>query len=321
MPVSAIISNLNGAAFLPRLLESLQGQQDTQVEIIVVDRESKDDSHAILGRHPHVRVISEPPQSGLVSGYARGVAEASHQHLFFCNEDMWFDPQCLARLERQIDLPARIAAADPWQWSYDGKTWIHGITRFKKCRWAMNGVHPFYTVDFMVAGADGDIVPVACAGAFLMHRQVYDEVGGWDKSFFLDYEDADLFTRVWQRGWKCVAVPSAKVYHAVGMSNFQATGNQHRVGRKRYISSRLARPVIIWKYFSASHLWMAFGVFLITIANNLAKGRFKIVIWDLTVLFTFLSRFASIQAFRRDNREFNRRNPGERFFRQPQFQV
>jgi hypothetical protein len=58
-------------------------------------------------------------------------------------------------------------------------------------------------------------VPFACGGAFLIHRDVYAEIGGWDTSFFLDFEDVDLFVRAWQREWHCVTVPEAKVYHAV----------------------------------------------------------------------------------------------------------
>lgn len=323
MAISVIVSNFNGARFLPKLIESLQAQQNVELEIIVVDRESKDDSLAILQQHPGIKVVSEPPLSGLVSGYARGVREASHEHLFFSNEDMWFDPGCLASLEKQIDLSARVAAADPWQWSYDGKRWIHGVTRFQKSTYDLNGVHPFRKINFVIDGPDGTEIPFACAGAFLIHRQVYDEIGGWDCSFFLDSEDIDLFIRAWQRNWKCVSVPPAKVFHAVGMSNANETGvpTSTKVGRRRYVSNRLGKGVIIWKYFSTSHLWMAFGVFAMAFANNLVKLRFEMASWDLFVLKTFLNRLASLQNFRRDHGKANRSHPGERFFTRSEAQL
>jgi len=40
---------------------------------------------------------------------------------------------------------------------------------------------------------------MACAGAMMVDRSVYDEIGGWDASFFLDYEDVDFCIRAWQR--------------------------------------------------------------------------------------------------------------------------
>lgn len=317
MAVSVIISNLNGESFLPRLLETLLAQRDVQTEIIVVDRFSKDGSAAILAKHPGVKVVTEPPETGLVSGYHRGYLASSHEHLFFINEDMWFDRDCLSLLEKRIDLSQRIAAADPWQWTIDGKQWIHGVTRLRKVRWAINGCHPFYANEFTVDMPAGTRVPWPCAGAFLMHREVYEEIGGWDTSFFLDNEDTDLFLRAWQQGWQCVAVPDAKVYHAVGMSNTGAElpSGRRKVGKRRYVSNRIGKTMIAWKYFS---FWKAlifgFGMWLVMFGNNVAKLRFRLVGWDFAVLLECLKRLPAVREFRGRNANFNKRNPGERFF-------
>jgi GT2 family glycosyltransferase len=323
MAVSVIISNLNGARFLPRLLETLEAQRGVELEIIVVDRQSTDASAEILAQHPQVIVVSEPPLTGLVSGYHRGTLAATKEHFFFINEDMWFDLDCLARLERQIDLSRRIGAADPWQWTYDEANWIHGVTRFVPVRWAINGVHPFRASDFNVDLPAGSIVPFACAGACLIHRQVYEEVGGWDTSMFLDYEDIDFFLRAWQRGWRCVAVPDAKVYHAVGMSNPGASLNAPQkagAGQRRYIANCYGKTLIAWKLFSAPNaLWIGSAIWLVMFANNTLKLRWRIASWDLAALRKCLSRLPEILAFRRANREFTRRHPGEQFFLQPEF--
>jgi len=321
MAVSVIVSNLNGAPFLPRLLESIKAQEGVTMEIIVVDRESKDASHEILRRHSDVKVVSEPALSGLVSGYHRGVREASHEHLFFCNEDMWFDPACLASLERHISLAERVGAADPWQWSYDEKNWIHGGLRFRRARWAINGVHPFWALEFTVNLTEGEEVPWPCAGAFLMHRQVYEALGGWDTSFFLDNEEPDLFIRAWQHGWKCVTVPSAKVYHAVGMSNPQQSGKPGGVGKRRYVSNRAGKTIIPWKYFSACGLWIGAANFLVMFANNILKLRLKNIGWDLSTARNLLGRVRSIREFRSRNGDLGRRMPGERFFAIKKFQL
>jgi GT2 family glycosyltransferase len=321
MAVSVIISNFNGARFLPKLLETLKAQEEVRFEIIVVDRESTDESPGILRLHPEVKVVSEPPLAGLVSGYARGAREARHEHLFFCNEDMWFDSRCLSLLEKRMDLSARIGVTDPWQWTYDGGVWIHGSTRFRKKTWAINSAYPFRDCNTTIEASDGEVIPYACAGAMMIHRQVYDEIGGWDTSFFLDYEDVDFCIRTWQRGWKSVSVPSAKVFHAVGMSNIHTTGTKVKASKRRYVSGLLSRYVIVWKYFSFSSLWMAFGIFSVVFANNLVKGRFKTVTWDLIAVGSFIARFGPTHDFRRSNKEYNRSKPGERFFTSPEFQI
>ena len=324
MAVSVIISNMNGAAFLPRLLETLAAQRGVKTEIIVVDRQSKDGSAAILAKHPGVKVVTEPPETGLVSGYHRGYLASTCEHLFMMNEDMWLDPDCLRLLEERIDLGRRIGTADPWQWSYDEKRWIHGVTRFRKVKWAINGAHPFYDNEFTVDLPGGTRVPWPCAGAFLMHRKAYEDIGGWDTSFFLDNEDTDMFLRAWQRGWHTVAVPEAKVYHAVGMSNTGpklATG-QKRAGKRRYISNRIGKTVVPWKYFSpVKAVLMGGGIWFVTFTNNLVKLRFTTVGWDLKVLAECLRRLPAIRAFRKSNAAANREHPGEKFFAEPEFRL
>src|ERR1700680_504975 len=138
MSISIIVNNFNGMKYLPRALETLRGQQHVKTEIIVVDRESTDGSLAYLSAFPKITLLSEGASSGLVAGYAVGVKVARYDHLFFCNEDMWFDPMCLVRLLQHICLERRHGASDPWQWTYDATAWIHGGVRFRKCVWDPN---------------------------------------------------------------------------------------------------------------------------------------------------------------------------------------
>lgn len=102
--VSVIVSNFNGAKYLPRLLETLLAQRGVRTQIIVVDRNSSDDSAKILAAASEVVVVRERPESGLATGYAIGAEHATEELLFFCNEDMWFDPDCLRLLAERIDL-------------------------------------------------------------------------------------------------------------------------------------------------------------------------------------------------------------------------
>src|ERR1700724_947768 len=202
--VSVVVCNLNGMRFLPRLLATLREQREVDTEIVVVDRESTDGSREYLARHPGIKVVTEPAASGLVAGYHAAVAAASHDLLFFCNEDLWLDADCLASLARHVSLADRIGAA------------------------------------------------------VLVHRRMYLDVGGWDTSFFMDFDDVELFLRAWQRGWRCVAVPGARVYHAGGMSTFQAGPPPSEVRFRRHVGGESNRAVICLKHFTGpSLLWAA----------------------------------------------------------------
>ncbi|MBZ5608742.1 MAG: glycosyltransferase family 2 protein [Acidobacteriia bacterium] len=316
MPISVIVSNFNGFKYLERLISTLEAQQDVTTEIIIVDRHSTDGSLEYLRRFPHIRVTSEPAITGLVAGYAAGAKLARYDHLFFCNEDMWFDPLCLARLQRHIDLSANIVAADPWQWTYDGKSWIHGGVRFYRTKWEPNSPYPWRGVDFTVSLAEGDRVPFPCAGAFLMHRRAYEELGGWDTSFFLDHEDIDLFVRAWQRGWHCVTVPEAKVYHAVSASDSKVLANGSRVLPRRYIANRSNLVVIGLKYYSGASLLVAALGSFVPLISDVLKLRWRKLSLDVRSILATVRRMREVRAFRKRNRQWIQSRPGRQFFLQ-----
>lgn len=321
MRVTAIISNFNGARFLPRLIASLQAQEGVELEIVVVDRQSTDGSAEILARHPGIRVLSEPPETGLVAGYHRGVASAGSDLLFFSNEDMWFEPGCLVRLAEAIDLPGRVAASDGWHFGYDHDAFLHGATRFQRVPWAINSPYPRRSADFEVPLPAGSEVPFPCAGAFMIHRSVYEELGGWDTGFFLDHEDIDLFIRAWQRGWMTVSVPEARIHHAINASNNHSLSKLNvSVSERRYISQRSNLSVIALKYFSIRALPLAAFVWPVVFLNNLKSGRWSVLRRDFQSLAEIFRRAPAAIRFRRSNTAWNRSHPGEDFFREARFQ-
>lgn len=321
MLISVVISNFNGARFLPRLISSLREQRGVEIELIVVDRKSADDSALILSGHPDVRVITEPPETGLVSGYHAGSLVARGELLFFCNEDMWFEPDCLRLLAERIDLGARIGSADGWHFGYDDpEVFLHGCTRFVPARWAINSPHPRRSADFEARLPAGSVTPFGCAGAILIHRDMYRDTGGWDTGFFLDHEDIDLFLRGWQRGWKCVSVPEARIHHAVNASNNQTLAALNvKVSHRRYLSQRSSLAVIALKYFSWRAVPLALLVWPAVFLNNLVNGRFEFVRRDILVLVEIIRRTPAAWRFRRGNSTLNASSPGERFFLLPEF--
>lgn len=322
MAVSVIVSNMNGKRFLPRLLETLRGQRNVTAQLIVVDRHSHDGSREWLAEQLDVTLVDEPPETGLVCGYAAGVAHARHEHLFFCNEDMWFDPQCLHLLEARIDVTNRVVAADPWQWTYDGGRLIHAGTRFHGARWNLLSPYPLRRYAFTEPLAAGELVPFPCAGAFLMHRAAYEDAGGWAADFFLDHEDVDLFLRVWQRGGLCVSVPEARVYHAVGASNVQQIVTLNTpVQRRRVISGLASTSVIGLKYFTGVSFLYPWLFPAVCVAKDLLRLRFGQAWLSLQAAAEVLRRLPGALHFRAAWSPCNRARPGQDFFRAPQFNV
>jgi N-acetylglucosaminyl-diphospho-decaprenol L-rhamnosyltransferase len=65
------------------------------------------------------------------------------------------------------------------------------------------------------AASDVDWVSGAC---FLIRRECWDAIGGFDEGYFMYAEDLDLCWRARRRGWEVTYEPAARVTHAQGVS-------------------------------------------------------------------------------------------------------
>jgi GT2 family glycosyltransferase len=53
----------------------------------------------------------------------------------------------------------------------------------------------------------------ACAGAAMYRRELFDDIGFFDDDYFAYLEDIDFALRAQSAGYKCLYVPTARVYH------------------------------------------------------------------------------------------------------------
>ena len=318
--ISVIISNFNGAKYLPRLIETLRSQRGVELQIIVVDRNSSDESDAILTSNPDIAVVKHPPETGLVSGYHAGTALAIHDLFFFMNEDMWLEPDCLRLVAETINLDDRVAASMPVQWTYDGQDVVNAGIWFTKTWWSRS-VHAFRGNAWRLPDRIVD-VPAVNAGACLYHRLVYDLLCGWDTSFFLDYEDGDLGLRLWQNKWRGVVVPNALIFHAVGASNSKPiNGGTQTVSRKRYIEGGSNILAIAVKTFTGIAVLHPFLGIFDRMIRNLLKRRFKMACWDVLVFGHLMTRVPALLEFRHLNRLLNLERPGQDYYTATEFDI
>jgi GT2 family glycosyltransferase len=214
--VSTLVLNWNGAHLLPDCLGTLATQDWPAHEVVVVDNGSRDDSAAVTARYP-ARWLPMGENLGFTRAYNRAVRDAKGEFLFFVNNDMRFERDCVGRLARALAADDSLFAVDPTQRSWDGGRVIHGRTRFVSGSYH-DVVVPPWAVEYTAAAAEPVEVPWGCAGSLLVRRDRFDALDGFDPTFFIDFEDTDLCWRAWRRGWRTVYVPDALLYHKVGMS-------------------------------------------------------------------------------------------------------
>lgn len=89
--VSVVLINYNQGHYLTEALNSVINQSYPNIEIIVIDGGSVDDSKIILGSYPGIIWISEPDNSS-GHAFAKGVATAKGEIIYFlASSDGFFD--------------------------------------------------------------------------------------------------------------------------------------------------------------------------------------------------------------------------------------
>jgi len=96
--VSIVVPVYNAHQYIQRCLESIINQSYSEVELLLVDDGSSDDSLAlcenIAAKDSRVRVISQTNQ-GASSARNKGLDLASGKYLFFVDSDDWIDPDMI----------------------------------------------------------------------------------------------------------------------------------------------------------------------------------------------------------------------------------
>lgn len=206
--VSVIILNYNGARWVERCLASLKGQSILKhIEVIVADNGSSDGSdelsEKLLSDFPAGRFIQNGANLGYCEGNNRPSRIASGEYLLFLNNDTWLEPDCLEKLVGEV---RRIGAdaATPLIRNYEDDS-------FQSLGAA--GFDIFGLSSSRLPHADTREVLMPDGSAYLIRKELFNQLGGFDPEFFMYADEMDLSWRVWLSGHKAIAVPKASLHH------------------------------------------------------------------------------------------------------------
>ena len=112
--VSVVIPCYNQAHFLPEALDSVLAQTHPQLEVVVVDDGSTDNTSAVAAGYPGVRCIRQPNR-GLAAARNTGLRHTTGEYLIFLDADDRLLPHALTTGLRELtDHPDAAFAAGRW---------------------------------------------------------------------------------------------------------------------------------------------------------------------------------------------------------------
>ena len=93
--ISVIITSYNHAQFLPESIQSVIEQTYKNIEVILVDDGSSDNTKEVVADYPGVQYVYQQNQ-GLSAARNTGIDQSKGQYLVFLDADDWFLPDALA---------------------------------------------------------------------------------------------------------------------------------------------------------------------------------------------------------------------------------
>lgn len=193
--ISAIIVNYNGGEFLKKTVDALLKQTYDNIEIIIVDNDSKDNSISTV-ENLNVNIIKSTKNLGFAGGNNLGISNSTGDYLLFINPDTLPDTKMVEILYKEL-IENKYDVIGP-QINNNSQTFTIDVLGYP----IKNSEKLFY-----LSGA-----------CFLVSKKLYTETGGLDEDFFLYFEETDWFWRLQIFGKKVGVSKVAQCYHVGGVS-------------------------------------------------------------------------------------------------------
>jgi teichuronic acid biosynthesis glycosyltransferase TuaH len=203
--LDVVVVTYNSAAFLPTALEALPDH----ARVIVVDNASADGS-ADVARSFGAEVTENPVNAGFAAAANRGASLGSAELVLFLNPDAHIDPKSLTALCDRLTADSGLGIISPRLRHPDGteqRAWWPFPSAPRAWREAL-GLH-------RLTGSDETEVFVIGA-CFLVRRDVFDSLGGFDTRFWLYSEETDLCRRASAAGWRVELAGDLEADHLAG---------------------------------------------------------------------------------------------------------
>lgn len=209
LQVSVVIVSYQSAGVIAGAVDSALAQEGVELEVIVVDNASKDESVPLLrGYGDRIVLVESSENLGFGRGVNVGCSRARGGYVFMLNPDARIDARDgVARLCRFLEVHPEVGAVAPRLLHPDG-------THQAPPRLGYPGQR-HVSADF--SSLPGEIAWVLGA-AILVRKSAFDAIGGFDPAYFLYGEETDLCLRLRKAGHAIGCEERVTVTHIGGAS-------------------------------------------------------------------------------------------------------
>lgn len=240
--VLTVLLNYRTAEMTARSLKAArEAMRHVPGEIIVVDNDSQDGSFEFLQNeiakylaedgYPQISAIQTGHNGGFGygnnAGFHAGLSRGEFEFLYALNSDAFPAEDAISKLREFMMNKGDVAIAGSELFGEDDQRHVAQF-RFPSIFSEFEGAFSFgpvtrllkrYQVPLFGLPEDHPTQVDWIAGAsFMMRREAAEDVGLFDESYFLYFEETDLCLRTARAGWKTYYVPESRVKHIGSVS-------------------------------------------------------------------------------------------------------
>lgn len=220
--VAVVILNWNGLKHLRQFLPSVMSSIYPNLEFIIGDNASTDGSVDFIRKeYPTIRIIQNDQNYGFTGGYNRVLQGIEADYYILLNSDVEVPKGWIAPVINLMESDPKIAVAAPKIKAYLQKTHFEHAGAaggfvdsygYMFCQGRM-----FYEIEEDKGQYEqSEEVFWASGAAMFIKKHCWDEVGGFDESFFAHMEEIDLCWRLKNMDYKVMYCAESEVFHLGG---------------------------------------------------------------------------------------------------------
>lgn len=230
--VSIIIVSYNTKRLTVNCIKSIyEKTKAIKFEVCVIDNASKDNSvDAIRKSFPGIKLIVNSKNLGFGQANNIGIRNTSGEYVFFLNSDTLLKNNSIKKLCDFMNThkAKNIAGCGGQLYNADGsrQASFGNFPSLVQILFETTGLHKlfnkYYQNNLAVSVKrqlqSSTKVDYICGADLLIRRDVLERLGGFDKDFFMYYEETELCYRINNQGYHFYIVPSARITHFGGQS-------------------------------------------------------------------------------------------------------
>ncbi len=229
--VRVVVVTFNSEDIIRDCLLSLEGDfRNGIAEVVVVDNHSSDETVNIINNEfAWAAVIRSGGNLGFGAGNNLGAKSCQPDYLYFLNADARSLSGSIEHQVQCLDNNLTAGIIGPLVLDEAGKKTLstyHFVTPAYAI-WVATGLQRLLPINrtdgrYEIRRDPPDRrvhVDRLLGAAFMMRRDLFVQLGGFDENFFLYSEEEDLCFRTWQAGFEVVFDPGCEVIHLGGRSS------------------------------------------------------------------------------------------------------